>query len=87
MIDQLVDRRSADQLRDRNQYTKFILQVVRERHRPQRIQTNFIQRLIRIYRLHEAKLRHRALLQSVQKLLTCLVIHHHGRCSRSDLSL
>ncbi len=75
MIDKLVDSRSTDKLRNRNQYAELIFQVVRERDRPQRIQPDFIQGPIRIDGIYKAELRHYALLQSAQKFSACSVIH------------
>ena len=57
MIGQLVDRRPPDEFRRGYRYAEIILQVYRNFDRPQRIQAEFIEWAIRIYRVCEAKLR------------------------------
>ena len=63
MIGQLVDRRPPDEFRRGYRYAEIILQVYRNFDRPQRIQAEFIEWAIRIYRVCEAKFRHDVSLQ------------------------
>ena len=67
VVGKLVDARSVEETRDGNRHAKLLLQPIRERNRPQRVQADFVQRLIRIDRVREAKLRHDAPLQNISK--------------------
>ncbi len=65
VIGELVDGGAVQEFCDRNRNTKLLLQSIRERNRPERIQTDFVQRLIGIDRLGESQLRHDAALEHI----------------------